>query len=65
MEEQEQPRRTLTDADIDAILDRGQGRFYKAFGTGMWAVIWRGIIIGLIGVAAFGAGIHVSTPLSK
>lgn len=46
--------RTLTDADIDAILEAAERKFYTNLGKGFWKVIWGVILLGLVGVAAVG-----------
>jgi hypothetical protein len=52
--------RTLTDADIAAIVERAEkvivDRFYSDLGRGFWRIVWGSIITGLVALAAFGAG---------
>lgn len=52
------PKRNLTDADIDALLSKIRSEFYTDLGRGFWAMAWRGIIIVLIAIAAYGALRH-------
>lgn len=51
--------RTLTDADIDAIVNKAEqvvlSRFYRNLGMGLWSMAWRAVVIAIIGVAAYGA----------
>lgn len=46
--------RNLTDADIDAILDRMERRFYTNLGRGFWRAVWAVVLAALIGIAALG-----------
>lgn len=46
--------RTLTDADVDAVLDRAFDRLRNAVGSGVLALAWRAVVIGIIGLAAYG-----------
>lgn len=56
-------KRTLTDDDIkalseelaEALRERIKQEFYYDLGKGIWALVWRGIILGIIGIAAYGA----------
>lgn len=56
---EEQQNRSLTDADIqaltDALLERAKGEFYKDLGRGFWGLAWRGAVVALLAVAAYGA----------
>ncbi|BBB61185.1 hypothetical protein UNDKW_2912 [Undibacterium sp. KW1] len=51
--------RLLTDADVKAVVDalenRIVDRFYSDLGKGVWSVVWKAIIIFLVGLAAAGA----------
>jgi hypothetical protein len=51
-------QRTLTDADIDAIVNKAEevilSRFYRNLGMGLWSMAWRAIVIAVIGIAAYG-----------
>ncbi len=51
--------RSLTDADIEALtealLERAKGEFYKDLGRGFWGLAWRGMVIALLAIAAYGA----------
>lgn len=58
MEEDKRPRH-LTDADVEAIVSTLQvrvvKRFYTDLGRGVWGLAWRGIVLGLVAIAAYGA----------
>lgn len=49
---------TLTDEDIDRICDalekRMANRFYRNIGSGLWYLVWRMIIMGMLALAAYG-----------
>ena len=49
----------LTKADIEALADELErvwsARFYGNLGRGVWGFVWRGILMGLIAIAAYGA----------
>lgn len=51
--------RNLTDEDVKAIVDqlasRWAERFYGDLGRGVWGVIWKAIVLGLVGLAAYGS----------
>lgn len=55
--------RTLTEADVRAIaaevIRQGepavQHWFYSNLGRGLWGVIWKAIVVSLVGLAAYGA----------
>ena len=51
--------RKLTDADIDAIVDRLETkvaeRFYGDLGRGVWGVVWKAIVVAIVGIAAYGS----------
>ena len=55
----ESEKRTLTDADIDAICvalqARIEKRFYQDLGRGLWGLVWKAALGFLIFVAAQGA----------
>lgn len=55
----ENERRTLTDADIDALTKAMRkawiNSFYQDLGKGLWALVWRVLLAALILVAAYGA----------
>jgi hypothetical protein len=55
-----QPKqRNLTDADVEAIVAKGEevilSRFYRNLGMGLWGIIWKALVVGLIGLAAYGS----------
>ncbi|WP_028534229.1 hypothetical protein [Paludibacterium yongneupense] len=54
-EEGSESERTLTDADVDAVLDRAFDRLRNAVGGGVLSLVWRALIICFIGLAAYGA----------
>lgn len=51
--------RKLTDADIealsDALLERAKREFYTDLGRGFWSLVWRGAVVALLAIAAYGA----------
>lgn len=51
--------RNLTDADVEALVGALQARitkqFYADLGKGLWGMVWRGVIMGLVAIAAWGA----------
>ena len=50
----------LSEEDRDAIarkvFARFQDQFYMNVGKGLWRLVWKVLILGLIAVAAYGAG---------
>lgn len=55
----DQEDRTITDADAEAIAEALRRvmvrQFYVDVGRGVWAFAWRGILLGLLAIAAYGA----------
>jgi len=53
------PKRNLTEADVNAIVDaleeRISKKFYLDIGQGVWSMAWKTIIVLIIGIAAYGA----------
>ncbi|MBA4707320.1 MULTISPECIES: hypothetical protein [Aquitalea] len=49
-----QQDRTLTDADVDAIIDRTFDRFRINVGGGVLALAWKGVIVFIVVVAYYG-----------
>lgn len=51
--------RNLTDADADAVAAaleaRLAKRFYLNLGRGVWGLVWKGIIIAMVAIIAYGA----------
>lgn len=51
--------RHLTEADVDAIVSalerRVAEKFYRDLGKGVWGLVWKALVIGLLAVAAYGA----------
>lgn len=56
----ERRTRTLTDADVEALTEalreKVVSEFYRDLGRGIWSLVWRGLLIAAIAIAAFGAG---------
>lgn len=54
----ERRKETLTDADVDRIVKKLEskllGRFYLNIGKGVWSLLWKGAIVGLLILAAWG-----------
>ncbi len=54
--------RKLTDADIKALADeledRMVNRFYRNLGHGVWGLLWKLLVLGAVGLAAYGATKH-------
>lgn len=67
MEDQERRQRTLTDADIEALTlklteplsealrKKWITTFYQDLGKGVWALVWRAIVLAIVLIAAYGA----------
>ncbi len=51
--------RNLTDADVAAITDalekRMTERFYNDIGRGVWSMVWKAVVVALVGIAAYGS----------
>lgn len=51
--------RNLTDADITALADemekRLTNRFYNDLGRGVWGMVWKAIVVAILGIAAYGS----------
>lgn len=58
-DQQKSAPRNLTDGDAEAIAtalrEKVIAEFYADLGKGVWALVWRGLLIGAIAIAAFGA----------
>jgi len=54
----ERRSRALTDADVQALANemerRLANRFYLNLGRGFWGLVWKGIIVILIGISTYG-----------
>jgi hypothetical protein len=54
----ERRERALTEADIKALADELEDRlvrrFYTNLGRGLWGLIWRAFMLGMLGLAACG-----------
>lgn len=56
--------RNMTDEDLDKlaelVVSKGEkalwNRFMENLGRGLWGFIWKGLIMGLLVLAAYGAG---------
>lgn len=52
--------RLLSDADVAALVDALEKkvvqRFYTNIGKGIWSVAWKGFIVALLAICAYGAG---------
>jgi hypothetical protein len=67
MNDEPQPLRTLTDADVDLIADKTVARlraemtrqFYDDLGRGLWKAIKVALFALLLGLAAWGAKIEL------
>lgn len=55
----EQRGRTLTDSDIDSIVKGLEkvfwNRFFGDLGRGVWSLAWKGIVLVILVIAAYGA----------
>jgi hypothetical protein len=55
----ENSSRTISDADVDAITEALREKviegLYRDLGKGIWGLVWRGVVVALIAIAAFGA----------
>lgn len=51
--------RSLSDADVTAIVDaieeRLTDKFYRDVGKGLWGMVWKAFVGALVFVAAYGA----------
>ena len=51
--------RTLSDGDVKAIVDalevRLTDKFYRDVGKGFWGFVWKGVVTGMLFLAALGA----------
>lgn len=51
--------RKLSDADVEAIVQlldkKVTERFYSDLGRGVWAMLWKVIIVTIVGIAAYGS----------
>lgn len=55
---QAEEKRNLTDADVKAIVAEAQkvmaAQFYSDLGKGVWAWLKKGMVLALVGLAAYG-----------
>ena len=56
--QEERRTRTLTDEDVEAIVDNLRKKFFINLGKGVWALAWKGIILLAVGIAIYGATHH-------
>ena len=47
------PQRNLTEADVDAILNAFEKRFYTNLGKGVWELAWKAIVIVIAAIAGY------------
>ncbi|MRW88882.1 hypothetical protein GJ699_02670 [Duganella sp. FT80W] len=51
--------RKLTDADVEAIVQlldkKVTERFYSDLGRGVMGLVWKAIVVAIVGVAAYGS----------
>lgn len=54
----ERRHRMLTDEDVKAVADelehRLVARFYSNLGRGVWSLVWKAVVVGLLALAAYG-----------
>ena len=52
----------LSEEEIDEIVekvcDKLTDKIYKNVGAGLIALMWKGLILIILGIAAYGAGVH-------
>ena len=57
--DEERRGRALTDDDIDALADALErtlsDRFYHNLGRGLSALVWKGIVVAAVAIAAYGS----------
>lgn len=50
--------RTLSDSDIEAIVEKTSDvlmqKFYTNLGRGIWAVVWKAVVLGALALATYG-----------
>ena len=55
----DEENRSLTDADVEAIVDALEGRLakkiYNDVGKGVLGMVWKGVLVALVWLAAYGA----------
>lgn len=59
----ERRTRNMTDGDIEALAEKIVAmseeaivsRFYKNLGQGLWALVWKSVVVGMLALAAYGA----------
>lgn len=53
----------LTEEEIDMIVDKVcsklEAKLYLNVGQGIFGLIWKGVVVLLIAIAGYGAGIHI------
>lgn len=51
--------RNLTEDDVIAVVDemerRVVERFFSNIGKGVWELVWRALVLAMVGLAAYGA----------
>lgn len=53
-EKEEQLERTLTDADVNAIIDQAFQRLRLSVGDGVLGLAWKAFILGMICLVVYG-----------
>lgn len=48
-------KRNLTDADVKAIAREFKTQFYTNLGQGVFALVWKAIILAAVAIAGYGA----------
>ena len=46
------------DQIVDKVCDKLEKRLYLNVGKGIFAFVWKGVLVGLLMIAAWGAGVH-------
>ena len=63
MTDKDRRKRILTDEDAKAVAaevrEQMKQSFYNDLGRGIWALVWRGLIVAIIAIAATEAGTKV------
>lgn len=51
--------RKMTDADVQVLADEMETRlverFYGNLGRGLWGLVWKVVLLAIIGIAAYGS----------
>lgn len=57
-DDEDEKTRTLTNADVEFILNKMEKRFYINFGKSIWSIVWKAIALAVIAFVSYGAGKH-------